>query len=120
MSGDIQLEDPGELNQFAAKVRAVADYIASHQQSAASAVNLPPVRFGQDMDPTLTAVPGDLASKVQDSMSQIGGNVQTLIDKLHLIADTADDIAKRYSTAQELDHLSVTEVRSDLGVTPSG
>lgn len=116
MSNDIQLNDPADLKTFADNVRKIVTYITTHQQNAESSVGLPPVRFGQGS--TLCQVPSDLGGLVQDSMTQIGGNVKTLIDKLNLIADSAEDIAKNYQSAAELDHMGVNVIRNELGIAP--
>lgn len=111
---NITLQDPRELTKFAAGMRDIANYITAHQKQAAGSIAIPPVRFGQDA--TTTQVPADLAGKFQESMAQIDGDVQTLITKLNLIADTADIIAKNYTTAADLERLSVSEIQSQLGV----
>src|SRR5260370_6361218 len=114
MSNDIQLNDPADLNTFADNVRKIVSYITSHQKDTEAKVDLPPVKYGQGA--TTTQVPSDLAGLMQDSMTQIGGNVQTLIDKLNLIADSADDIAKNYKSAADLDNMGVNVISNELGV----
>jgi methyl-accepting chemotaxis protein len=113
MANDIQLNDPVSLKNFADDVRKIVSYITTNQQQTETQVALANVLFGQGS--TSCHVPSDLSGLVQDSMTQIGGNVQTLIDKLNLIADSADDIAKNYQSVADLDHMSVDVIKNELG-----
>jgi hypothetical protein len=114
MANDIQLQDPVSLQNFAADIRKIVTYITDHQKNAETSVNLPPVKFGQGA--TTTQVPMDLSNLMQNAMTAIGGNVQTLIDKLNLIADSAGDIAQNYQTAAQIDQMGVNVIRNELGL----
>lgn len=118
MANDIQLNDPVSLKNFAEDVRKIVTYITDKQNEAEGQVDLTKVLFGQGS--TSCQEPSTLGDLVQTSMTDIGGNVKTLIDKLNLIADSADDIAKNYQSVADLDNMSVNVIDNELGVSPNG
>ena len=115
MSNDIQLNDPVSLMNFADDVRKIVTYITEKQQEAEGQVDLTKVLFGQGS--TSCQEPSSLGDIIQASMTDIGGNVKTLIDKLNLIADSAEDIAKNYQSVADLDHMSVNVIKNELGIS---
>ena len=113
MSSNIQLQDPQTLKDFAADVRAMVSMLTDTHSRTAGAVTVPaPVAFGQNA--SKTSVPWQLSRELEQHMSDIDGNVQTLIAKLNLVADAADKIADNYNSAAILDKLGANVVDEAL------
>jgi len=128
--GDITLQDPAQLQKFADAVGEIIKAIAGSppapsaqpgQQSTPPTVQLPaevafpPVKMGQKNGQI--SDPDYLMSDFRNSMSDIGGNLQTLVNKLTLLASVASQIAKSYTSAAALEQLSAADVRSYLGTS---
>jgi len=115
-SGDVQLNDPQDLKKFAADVRQLVSDLTGYQKQAEPDVLLPaPVAIGQNA--TGTTAPFTLSQRIQGRMSDIGGNFQTLIDKLNLIADAAEKIAGNYTNATALDNMDAHAVDAELAIS---
>jgi hypothetical protein len=113
VADNIQLQDPQTLKDFAADVRTMVSLLTDTHSRTSGFVTVPaPVAFGQNA--TQTIVPWMLSRELGQRMSDIDGNVQTLIAKLNLIATAAEKIADNYNNAAILDKLGAGVVDDAL------
>jgi hypothetical protein len=121
MPSDVTV-DPQDLNNFATDVRKLVNSLAMAKPNWSSLVAVDkPVKFGQDvvfpasLNVSSTSSPiAMFRSHLSQSITDFSDNFQTLINKLNLIADTADAIAKNYRDAADLDSMSADAVKSML------
>lgn len=116
MDSGVALQNPDDLKSFSDEIRNIVNYINGHKSNANGKVQFPPVKFGQDA--TATPIPGELMAMFTNVMGVIDGQVQTLIDKLNLVADTVDAIRQNYQNATDLDQLGWQEIEQHLGISP--
>jgi hypothetical protein len=113
VASNIQLQDPQTLKDFAADVRTMVSLLTDTHSRTAGFVTVPaPVAFGQNA--TQTIVPWMLSRDLGQRMSDIDGNIKTLIAKLNLIATAAEKIADNYHDAAILDKLGANVVDEAL------
>jgi methyl-accepting chemotaxis protein len=126
MPSDVTV-DPQDLNNFATDVRKLVNSLTMAKPNWSSLVAVDkPVKFGQDvvfpasLNVSSTSSPiAMFRSHLSQSITDFGDNFQTLINKLNLIADTADAIAKNYRDAADLDSMSADAVKSMLSTIDS-